>query len=134
MSLAVFRMSAAGIFGSNTKTFGPKMVELAFEVEPAGAAPGLNAHSVTTATRTTTVDRVFQTIAEAPQVRWRSRPGCPRDRSMDANPARRVWGSRCSRGPSTRSGLARNGLPETIRFGARYCAQTPPAGEYKVTG
>src|SRR5438552_1497403 len=69
MSVAVFWMSAAGIFGSNTNTFGPKRVELALEVEPPGATTGMSAPSAATATRTDTVDRVFQTIVEAPESR-----------------------------------------------------------------
>src|SRR5262245_57291527 len=68
MSFAVFWMSAAGIFGSNTKTFGPRTVEFALEVGPPRATTGMTAHSAAKATRTNTVDRIFQSIAGAPQV------------------------------------------------------------------
>src|SRR4051812_45784155 len=86
MSLAVFWMSAAGIFGSNTKTFGPKRAELAFGAELARATGGTTAHSTATATRTDTADLLFLTIAETPLMSQRSRRECSDSRGR-AHPA-----------------------------------------------
>ena len=51
-----------GMSGSNTKTFGPRMVELALGAGPPRATTGMTAHSAATAARTDTVARVFQTM------------------------------------------------------------------------
>src|SRR5262249_34364514 len=60
MSFAVFWTSAAGMFGSNTKTFGPKRVELALETGSPRATSGRSAHKAAAAARTDTVGRFFQ--------------------------------------------------------------------------